>query len=120
MAVLFSLFVSGLKLRCPFIALPGTAPICWRAGDDFSIAGVCLVAHYLLGLPWGVALLIGAILAPTDPCWPGWWQVNHAQDFDRGALRSLRRGGTQRRHRFPFVLLGLLLLQHGELQWGWT
>ncbi|MCD4862953.1 cation:proton antiporter [Pseudomonas sp. PLB05] len=120
-AVLFSLFVSGLKLRLSFhrsswhgaYLLAGPVMI-------LSIAGVCLVAHYLLGLPWGVALLIGAILAPTDPVLAGLVQVNHAQDFDRVRFGLSGEAGLNDGTAFPFVLLGLLLLQHGEPQWGWT
>lgn len=53
-AVLFSLFVGGLKLRLPL------ANRAWRIAYGLAgpvmvltIAGVCLLLHYLLGLPWG-------------------------------------------------------------------
>jgi len=36
-------------------------------GVAFSIAVVGSFAHYLLGLEWSAALLLGAILSPTDP-----------------------------------------------------
>jgi CPA1 family monovalent cation:H+ antiporter len=36
-------------------------------GVALSIAVVGALAHYLLGLEWPVALLLGAILSPTDP-----------------------------------------------------
>src|SRR5699024_3844196 len=29
--------------------------------------GVATVAHALIGLPWGVAFVLGAVLSPTDP-----------------------------------------------------
>jgi CPA1 family monovalent cation:H+ antiporter len=32
-----------------------------------TTAAVALVAHLLIGMPWGVAFVLGAILAPTDP-----------------------------------------------------
>ncbi|WP_241775415.1 cation:proton antiporter, partial [Pseudomonas corrugata] len=64
-AVVFSLFVSGLKLRLPF------KDRTWRVAYGLagpvmilSIAGLCLTLHYLFGLGWGVSLLIGAMLAP--------------------------------------------------------
>lgn len=36
-------------------------------GLIFSIALVSLGCHYALGLPWGVALLFGALISATDP-----------------------------------------------------
>lgn len=32
-----------------------------------TMAGVAAVAHTLIGLPWGAALILGAVLSPTDP-----------------------------------------------------
>jgi NhaP-type Na+/H+ or K+/H+ antiporter len=32
-----------------------------------SIAAVAAIAHYLLGMAWPAAVLLGAVLAPTDP-----------------------------------------------------
>src|ERR671913_2536315 len=33
----------------------------------FTMATIAIVAHYLIGMPWAVAFVLGAILAPTDP-----------------------------------------------------
>jgi NhaP-type Na+/H+ or K+/H+ antiporter len=33
----------------------------------FTTATIALIAHTLIGLPWPVAFVLGAILAPTDP-----------------------------------------------------
>jgi CPA1 family monovalent cation:H+ antiporter len=33
----------------------------------FTTAAIALIAHFLIGLPWAVAFVLGAILAPTDP-----------------------------------------------------
>jgi Na+/H+ antiporter len=33
----------------------------------FTMAAVALVAHLLIGMPWAVAFVLGAILGPTDP-----------------------------------------------------
>ena len=32
-----------------------------------TMATIALVAHFLIGMPWAVAFVLGAILAPTDP-----------------------------------------------------
>ena len=33
----------------------------------FTMVAIALVAHYLIDMPWAVAFVLGAILAPTDP-----------------------------------------------------
>jgi Na+/H+ antiporter len=33
----------------------------------FTMAAIAVVAHLLIGMPWAVAFVLGAILAPTDP-----------------------------------------------------
>jgi NhaP-type Na+/H+ or K+/H+ antiporter len=82
-AVLFSLFVCGLKLRLPLrdkrwrIAFGLAGPVM-----VVTIIGVCLLLHWALQLPWGPSLLIGAILAPTDPVLAALVQVNDARDVD--------------------------------------
>src|SRR3546814_3512637 len=83
-AVLVSLFVSGLKLRMP-LRHPAWKSAYVLAGPVMlaCIGGVTLLCHYVFGLSWGVAVLIGAILAPTDPVLASLVQVNDARDSDR-------------------------------------
>jgi Na+/H+ antiporter len=33
----------------------------------FTTVAIALVVHFLIGMPWAVAFVLGAILAPTDP-----------------------------------------------------
>ncbi|MDD1961213.1 MAG: cation:proton antiporter [Pseudomonas capeferrum] len=118
-AVLFSLFVSGLKLRLPLSSRS------WRVAFFLAgpvmlacIAGVSLVLHYGLHLGWGVSVLIGAILAPTDPVLATLVQVNDAQDYDRVRFSLSGEAGLNDGIAFPFVILGLLLVQGAEgSQW---
>ena len=44
-------------------------PIAWIgiAGTAVTAAAVAVVAHFLLGFEWQLALLLGAALSPTDP-----------------------------------------------------
>ncbi|SDY06858.1 MULTISPECIES: sodium:proton antiporter [unclassified Pseudomonas] len=111
-AVVFSLFVSGLKLRLPL--KNGT----WRVAYGLAgpvmilcIAGLCLALHYLLGLGWGVSMLIGAMLAPTDPVLAALVQVNDARDDDRVRFGLSGEAGLNDGTAFPFVILGLLMLR---------
>ncbi len=82
-AVLVSLFVSGPKLRMP-LRHPAWKSAYVLAGPVMlaCIAGVAAFCHYLFGLPWGIAVLIGAILAPTDPVLASLVQVNNSRDSD--------------------------------------
>ncbi|CDF93489.1 MULTISPECIES: sodium:proton antiporter [unclassified Pseudomonas] len=114
-AVVFSLFVSGLKLRLPF------KDRTWRVAYGLagpvmilSIAGLCLALHYLFGLGWGVSLLIGAMLAPTDPVLAALVQVNDARDDDRVRFGLSGEAGLNDGTAFPFVILGLLMLRDGD------
>jgi NhaP-type Na+/H+ or K+/H+ antiporter len=113
-AVLFSLFVCGLKLRLPLrdkrwrIAFGLAGPVM-----VVTIAGVCLLLHWALLLPWGPSLLIGAMLAPTDPVLAALVQVNDARDVDSVRFGLSGEAGLNDGVAFPFVILGLLLI-HGQ------
>ncbi|MEG5263423.1 sodium:proton antiporter [Pseudomonas sp. JDS28PS106] len=120
-AVLFSLFNTGIKLRLP---LHGKAwhSAYWLAGPVMiaTIAGTCLVAHYLLGLPWGLALLLGAMLSPTDPVLAGLVQVTNAQDQDRLRFGLSGEAGLNDGTAFPFVYLALFYLGSSAMGDGWV
>jgi NhaP-type Na+/H+ or K+/H+ antiporter len=120
-AVLFSLFNTGIKLRLPLhrkawhSAYLLAVPIMLA-----SIAGVCLAGHYLLDLPWAVSLLLGAMLSPTDPVLAGLVQVNNAQDFDRVRFGLSGEAGLNDGTAFPFVIFALLLITHGSSDFNWV
>lgn len=119
-AVLFSLFVSGLKLRLPLrnriwrVAFGLAGPVM-----VLSILGLSLVLHFLFGLSWGAALLIGAILAPTDPVLAAMVQVTDARDYDRLRFGLSGEAGLNDGIAFPFVILGLLFLQQEGRSSAW-
>lgn len=66
------------------------------------IAGVALFCHYLLGLNWGIAVLIGAILAPTDPVLASLVQVNDSRDSDPVRYGLSGEAGLNDGTAFPF------------------
>lgn len=119
-AVLFSLFNTGIKLRLP---LHGKAwrSAYWLAGPVMiaTIAGTCLAAHYLLGLSWDLSLLLGAMLSPTDPVLAGLVQVTNAQDQDRLRFGLSGEAGLNDGTAFPFVYLALFYLAAGSLETDW-
>ena len=120
-AVLVSLFVSGLKLRMP-LRHPVWRSTFFLAGPVMlaCIAGVAGICHFALGLNWGFAVLIGAILAPTDPVLASLVQVNNSRDNDHVRYGLSGEAGFNDGTAFPFVVFGLLLIEQGSLGSGWV
>lgn len=121
--VLLSLFGAGLKLSLPLAdrrwLLPARLAI---VSMLITIAAVAAAAHWLLGLPPGAAILLGAILAPTDPVLASDVQVQRPGDADSLRFALTGEGGLNDGTAFPFVLLGLGLLGLHELGprgWHW-
>jgi len=75
-----------------------------------------------LGLSPGAGILLGAILAPTDPVLASDVQVVEVNDRDRLRFCLTGEGGLNDGAAFPFVMLGLGLLGLHDLgagQWRW-
>ena len=74
----------------------------------------------LLGFDWRLALVLGAVLAPTDPVLASDVQLRSAQDRDSLRFGLTGEGGLNDGTAFPFVLLGLGAMGLHELGWmGW-
>lgn len=120
-AVLISLFTAGLKLDLPLRHPRWRLPL--RLATLSMVVTVALVAalgHWLLGLPLGGAVLLAAILAPTDPVLASDVQVSGDGDRDRLRFGLTGEGGLNDGTAFPFVMLGLGLLNLHDLgAWGW-
>lgn len=119
-AVIVSLFVGGLRLRLP-LRDPAWRAAFLLAGPVMllSILGVAFLAHVWWSLPLATALLIGAILAPTDPVLASSMSVNDAKDKDRMRYGLSGEAGLNDGMAFPFVVFALLWSKHGELG-AWT
>jgi potassium/hydrogen antiporter len=62
------LFYGGLSLSLPILRQVAiTLGLLAVPGMLITAAVVGVVAHFAFDLPWDVALLVGAVLAPTDP-----------------------------------------------------
>jgi sodium/hydrogen antiporter len=110
-AVVVCLFAAGLKLRArPVNARWGPSIRLATLSMALTVGLVAVAGVYLLGLPVGAAVLLGAILAPTDPVLAADVQV--ADPFDRDRVRFALTGeaGLNDGTAFPFVLLGLGLM----------
>jgi NhaP-type Na+/H+ or K+/H+ antiporter len=123
LAVLISLFTSGLKLRTPLHDERWLLPLRLAFGAmTLTVGMLTLVGVWLLHLPWGAALLLGAILAPTDPVLASDVQVAHPGDRDRLRFSLTGEAGLNDGTAFPFVMLGLGLLglhSLGAGGWRW-
>ncbi|HEX7182902.1 MAG TPA: sodium:proton antiporter [Thermoanaerobaculia bacterium] len=120
-AVLVSLFTAGLKLRLPVHDPLWRLPVRLAFGSMVVTVGlIALVGTFGLDLPLGAAVLLGAVLAPTDPVLAS--EVQLAAPGDRNRLRFSLTGeaGLNDGTAFPFVMLGLGLLGEHEIgAWGW-
>lgn len=114
-AVVVALFISGLKLRLP-LGHQAWAAVFRLAGPVMllSILGVALLG-YALGLSPPHALLLGAVLAPTDPVLASAVSVNDASDKDRLRYGLSGEAGLNDGMAFPFVVLALHWLGQPDL-----
>ena len=120
-ALLFSLFSAGLKLRVALNEARWQAPVRLASvGVALTVVLIAGLAMVMLQLPLYVALLVAAIVAPTDPVLASEVQVTHADDRDRVRLTLTGEAGLNDGTAFPFVLLGLALVGAHELgAFGW-
>ena len=120
-AVAISLFTAGLKLRLPLVDPRWT--MATRLAVLSMVVTVCLIAAvavYGMGLPWGVGLILGAILAPTDPVLASDVQVEHPFDENRLRFGLTGEASLNDATAFPFMMLGLGLLGLHDLGEFWT
>ena len=123
-AVLISLFSAGVKMPVPVRLAHWRAPIRLAVVSMAVTVGlIAALAYYALGLPLGAAVLLGAIVAPTDPVLATDVQIRHADDRDRLRFILTCEAGINDGSAFPFVMLGLGLLglhELGELGLRWV
>ncbi|MBZ2168124.1 cation:proton antiporter [Marinobacter sp. F4216] len=111
LAVLLSLFIAGTKMPVPFRWKAWRVPMRLAfISMTISVVLTAVFGYYLLGLPLGAAILLGAILAPTDPVLATEVQVRHMGDTDPLRFTLTSEAGMNDGSAFPFVMLGLLLL----------
>jgi NhaP-type Na+/H+ or K+/H+ antiporter len=75
-----------------------------------------------IGLSLGAAVILGAVLAPTDPVLASDVQVRHSTDSDRLRFILTGEAGLNDGTAFPFIMLGLGLLgvhDIGAAGWRW-
>lgn len=110
-AVIVSLFTVGLNMRQSLTDSRWLLPVRLASVTMIvTIAVIALVGVMLLDLSLGAAVLLGAILSPTDPVLASDVQMQHATDRDDLRYSISGEGGLNDGTAFPFVMLGLGLL----------
>lgn len=122
--VLLSLFGSGLKMSVGLSdgrwLLPARLAV---VSMLVTVALIALAGVAWLGLSLGAAILLGGILAPTDPVLASDVQLADPKDRDRLRFSLTGEAGLNDGTAFPFVLLGLGLLglhDLGDALWRWA
>lgn len=113
--VIVSLFSCGLKMNRPLQlwAWNSTARLIGLL-MPISIFAVAGIGHFFLSLDWGPAILLGAILAPTDPVLASEVQLAHIDDRDELRFGLTSEGGLNDALAFPFVYFGIYALKDGN------
>jgi sodium/hydrogen antiporter len=129
LVVIVALMGAGLKIDRPFS---------WRTwGSTWRMLGIAMPVTIALTMVLGAtvgglaatsALLLGAVLAPTDPVLASDVQVGeptlgeranpHAEDDVRFTLTS--EGGLNDALAFPFVYAAIAIAEHGWSPSGWA
>lgn len=110
-ALLISLFTVGLKLRVPLTDRMWRLPLRLGViGMLVTSALVALAGVYVFNLPVGVAVLLGAVLSPTDPVLASDVQIRDVGDRDRLRFSLSGEGGLNDGTAYPVVMFGLFLL----------
>jgi NhaP-type Na+/H+ or K+/H+ antiporter len=115
-AVLISVFVTALRISVPLKDRRWRLPI--SLATVAMIATIALIAAVgvaWLALPLGAAILLGAILAPTDPVLASDVQLDDPRDRDLLRFSLSGEAGLNDGAALPLVLLGMGLLGLHEL-----
>jgi sodium/hydrogen antiporter len=114
--VIISLMGSGLKIDRPFSLRNWKVPLRLVSVTMLlSIAAVAAVGFYWLGFSLAAALLLGAVLAPTDPVLAADVQVGAPGEGDHthSKMALTAEAGMNDGTAFPFVWLAVLTAMGG-------
>lgn len=118
-AVLVSLFAVGLRLQIRRQLSSWRQPVMLATLGMFITVALMTLAGIALHLSLTAALLLAAILSPTDPVLASDVQVRHENDRDDLRFGLTAEGGLNDGTAFPFVMLALGLAGAHHLgPWG--
>ena len=106
-ALLISLFAVGMRLGVPLRDRRWWLPLRLAfVSMAAMVAMITAIGVWVLDLPPGAAVLLGAILAPTDPVLASGVQSDPGPRPDRLGFSLAAEGGLNDGAAFPFVMLG--------------
>ena len=118
--VITSLFATGLKLRTPLLDDLWRLVLRLAFGSmTLTVLLIALVGVVGLHFSIGAALLLGGILAPTDPVLASDVEVEDPWDKDRLRFSLTGEAALNDGSNSPFVFLGLGLLGVHSFSGGW-
>jgi len=115
-AVLISLFSAGVKMPVPVTFSRWRTPVLLASASMMVTVGlVAAFSYFVLRLPLGASILLGAIVSPTDPVLATDVQSRRPGDPDRLRFTLTCEAGMNDGSAFPFVVLGMGLLGLHEI-----
>lgn len=112
LVVIISVFSCGLKIVRPVGLRTWNITIRLIALlMPISIFAIALVGKYILGMDWAGAILLGGILAPTDPVLASEVQLTDTKDRDELRFGLTSEGGLNDALAFPFVYFAIHALK---------
>jgi sodium/hydrogen antiporter len=120
--VIISLMGTGLKIDRPFSLRNWKVPLRLVSITMLiSIAVVAAVGYYCLGLSLAASLLLGAVLAPTDPVLAADVQVGAPGEGDHSHanMALTAEAGMNDGTAFPFTWLAVLMASGELAEKGW-
>lgn len=107
-AVIISLYAAGVKIRVSLDSGRWIVPVILASLTMLAtVALTALLASWMFSLSLSAAILLGAVLAPTDPVLADKIQVEHPRDNDRLRQGLTGEAGLNDGTAFPFVLLAV-------------
>ena len=122
LAVIVALFATGLKLDRELSAAAWKhVALLLVVAMPLTIAAVALFGTLVMGLSLGAAIVLGAVLAPTDPVLAGDMGVGPPGEEEEREPNFAVTGeaGLNDGLAFPFVFLGLFVADEEGTGWLW-
>lgn len=117
LAVIVSVFGAGLKLdRALTWRNWRTTALLLAVAMPLTIAGMALIGGWVVGMTAASAILLGAVLAPTDPVLAEEVQVGgpmSEEPEDEARFSLTAEAGLNDGLAFPFVMLAVLAYERG-------
>lgn len=115
LVVVCSVFAAGLKMKPLLNQKKWLSPL--KLASIGVIVAITLITGLgmLFGLSMPLALLVGAMMAPTDPVLASAVQVEHEDDKDPLRFSLTAEAGMNDGSAFPFLFLALGLMSYYDL-----